>query len=55
VRRSIDGGDAVAVEMKESWTLADRPDSAALVAVLTVRDGTIAAAKRYLEGNAEVS
>jgi ketosteroid isomerase-like protein len=55
VRRSIDGGDAVAVEMTESWTLGDRRDSAALVAVFSVRDGKIAAAKIYREGSADVS
>jgi ketosteroid isomerase-like protein len=55
VRRSIDGGDAVAVEMTESWTLGDRPDSAALLAVFSLRDGKIAAAKIYREGSADVS
>jgi uncharacterized protein len=55
VRRCIDGGDAVAVEMTESWTFGDRPDSAALVAVFSLREGKIAAAKIYREGSADVT
>jgi uncharacterized protein len=55
VRRCIDGGDAVAVEMTESWTFGDRPDSAALVAVFSLREGKIAAAKTYREGSADVT
>lgn len=55
VHRSIDGGDAVAVEMTESWKVGDRPDSTALVAVFSVRAGKIAAAKIYREGSADVA
>jgi ketosteroid isomerase-like protein len=55
VHRSIDGGDAVAVEMTESWTVGDRPDSKALVAVFSLREGKIAAAKIYREGSADVA
>jgi ketosteroid isomerase-like protein len=54
VHRSIDGGDAVAVEMTERWSVDGRSDTGALVAVFSLREGKIESAKIYREGSADV-
>lgn len=53
LRRSIGGGDAVAIEMTESWTNEGTSKSAALIAVLDLSDGKIARAKVYREGSSD--
>lgn len=53
LRRFIDGGDAVAIEMTESWTNEDTAKSAALVAVFDLSDGKITRAKVYREGSSD--
>lgn len=51
--RIVGGGDAVAVEMVETWTHEDATKIAALVAMLDVADGRISRAKVYREGSAD--
>lgn len=52
-RRSIDGGDAVAIEMTESWTNEGTSKSAALIAIFDLSDGKITRAKIYREGSSD--
>lgn len=54
LRRFIDGGDAVAIEMTESWTNEGASKSAALIAVFDLSDGKITRAKIYREGSSDV-
>ncbi|TQL02642.1 hypothetical protein FBY24_1722 [Cellulomonas sp. SLBN-39] len=51
--RVIDGTDAVAVEMTETWTVEGEVRSAALIAVLDVEGGRICRGKVYREGSAD--
>lgn len=53
LRRAIDGGNVVAIEMTEEWTHDDDPKSADLVAVFDLDTGKITRARIYREGTAD--
>lgn len=53
LRRVIDGGDAVAIEMTEVWTHDANASSADLIAVFDLEAGKITRARIYREGNAD--
>lgn len=53
LHRVIDGGDAVAAEMSETWNHKGQDKSAALIAVFDLSGGKIVKAKIYREGSAD--
>lgn len=54
LQRVIDGGDVVAVEVREAWSRDGSEKSAELVAVFDLEDGKVSQAKVYREGSADV-
>ncbi|MCS4592402.1 nuclear transport factor 2 family protein [Brevibacterium sediminis] len=53
LRRIIDGGSSIAVEMREDWSHQSEAKSAGLVAIFDLADGQIARATIYREGSAD--
>ncbi|UVI36947.1 nuclear transport factor 2 family protein [Brevibacterium spongiae] len=53
LRRVIDGGSVIAVEMREDWSHQGENKSAGLIAVFDLVDSKIAKAKIYREGSAD--
>lgn len=53
LRRAINGGNVVAIEMTEQWTHDATAKSADLIAVFDLDDGKISRARIYREGTAD--